>query len=70
MIHPAIMRRRENKAPRRKQRSINCALQSAGFQPAFAPMGGELNPHRLKDFVIYCLKSQITRIRTDATLWL
>ncbi|RFC41053.1 MAG: glutamate racemase [Candidatus Nitrotoga sp. CP45] len=24
-----------NKAPRRKQRGINCALQSAGFQPAF-----------------------------------
>ncbi len=36
-----------NKAPRRKQRGINCALQSAGFQPAFAPRGGELNPQRL-----------------------
>jgi hypothetical protein len=33
-----------NKAPRRKQRGINFALQSAGLQPAFAPRGGELNP--------------------------
>ncbi len=29
-----------NKAPRRKQRGICCYLQSAGFQPAFAPRGG------------------------------
>ena len=27
------------KAPRRKQRGINRALQPAGFQPAFAPQG-------------------------------
>ncbi len=33
-----------NKAPRRKQRGINCALQSASFQPALAPRSGELNP--------------------------
>ncbi|WP_146059767.1 hypothetical protein [Nitrosomonas ureae] len=37
-----------NKAPRRKQRGINFALQSAGFQPAFAPRGGELNPEEIK----------------------
>ena len=37
----------KNKAPRCKQRGINCAPQSAGFQPAFAPRGGELNPQRL-----------------------
>ncbi len=37
-----------NKAPRRKQRGINYALQSAGFQPAFAPRGGELNPEEIK----------------------
>lgn len=37
----------KNKAPRRKQRGINCTLQSTGFQPAFAPRGGELNPQRL-----------------------
>jgi predicted DNA-binding protein len=36
-----------NKALRRKQRGINCAPQSAGSQPAFAPRGGELNPQRL-----------------------
>jgi len=42
----------ENKAPRSKQRGINTALQAAGFQPAFAPRGGELNPERLsKKFV-------------------
>ena len=35
-----------NKAPRRKQRGINCAPQSAGSQLAFAPRGGELNPQR------------------------
>jgi len=38
-----------NKAPRRKQRGINFALQSAGFQPAFAPRGGELNPEEIKN---------------------
>jgi hypothetical protein len=38
---------KSNKAPRRKQRGINYALQSAGFQPAFAPRDGELNPQRL-----------------------
>ncbi len=37
----------QNKAPRRKQRGINFALQSAGFQPAFAPRGGELNPEEI-----------------------
>ena len=37
-----------NKAPRSKQRGINTALQAAGFQPAFAPRGGELSPERLK----------------------
>ena len=40
-----------NKAPRRKQRGINCAPQSAGSQPAFAPRGGELNPQRLIEYV-------------------
>lgn len=30
-----------------KLRGINCALQSAGFQPAFVPRSGELNPQRL-----------------------
>ena len=43
---------KENKAPRSKQRGINTALQAAGFQPAFAPRGGELNPERLKMKII------------------
>lgn len=30
---------RINKATRRKQRGISCALQSGGFQPAFASRG-------------------------------
>jgi hypothetical protein len=33
-----------NKAPRRKRRGIKCALQAAGFQPAYAPRGEKLNP--------------------------
>jgi len=37
-----------NKAPRRKQRGINCALQSAGFQPAFAPRGRGIKPAEIK----------------------
>ncbi|WMJ08630.1 hypothetical protein [Nitrosomonas sp. sh817] len=37
----------ENKAPRRKQRGIKSALQTAGFQPAFAPRGEELNPEEI-----------------------
>ncbi len=37
-----------NKAPRRKQRGIKSALQTAGFQPAFAPRGEELNPEEIK----------------------
>ena len=37
-----------NKAPRRKQRGINYALQSAGFQPAFASRDGELDPGEIK----------------------
>ncbi len=36
-----------NKAPRRKRRGIKCAPQAAGFQPAYAPRGEELNPKRL-----------------------
>ncbi len=40
--------RKHNKEPRRKQRGINFALQSAGFQPAFAPRGRELNPEENK----------------------
>jgi|CXWL01.1.fsa_nt_gi hypothetical protein len=38
-----------NKAPRRKRRGIKYALQTAGFQPACAPRGEELNPKRLKE---------------------
>jgi len=37
-----------NKSPRRKQRGINCALQSAGFQPAFAPRGRGIKPAEIK----------------------
>ena len=37
-----------NKAPRRKQRGIKSALQTAGFQPAFAPRGEELKPEEIK----------------------
>ena len=37
-----------NKAPRRKQQGIKSALQTAGFQPAFAPRGVELNPEEIK----------------------
>jgi len=37
-----------NKAPRRKQRGIKNALQTAGFQPALAPRGEELNPEEIK----------------------
>lgn len=40
---------RRNKAPRRKQRGIKSALQTVGFQPAFAPRGEELNPEEIKD---------------------
>jgi len=39
----------KNKAPRRKQRDIKSALQTAGFQPAFAPRGEELNPEEIKN---------------------
>ena len=39
-----------NKAPRRKQRGIKSAFQAAGFQPAFAPRGEELNPVEIKSF--------------------
>jgi len=42
----ALHRPPQNKAPRSKLRGINCALQSADFQPAFAPRSGELNPQR------------------------
>ncbi len=44
-----------NKAPRRKQRGIKSALQTAGFQPAFAPRSKELNPEEIKisDELIY-----------------
>jgi len=44
-----------NKAPRRKQRGIKCALQTAGFQPAFAPRGEELNPEEIKIIFSSCL---------------
>ncbi|MBY0485047.1 hypothetical protein [Nitrosomonas sp.] len=37
-----------NKAPRRKQQGIKIALQTAGFQPALAPRGEELNPEEIK----------------------
>ena len=37
-----------DKAPRRKQRGINYALQSGGSQSAFVPRNEKLNPHRLK----------------------
>ncbi len=43
-----------NKAPRRKQRGIKSALQTAGFQPAFAPRGEELNPEEIKIYKSYC----------------
>ncbi|OGT04322.1 MAG: hypothetical protein A2Z65_13230 [Gallionellales bacterium RIFCSPLOWO2_02_58_13] len=46
--HSITRRAKENKAPRSKLRGINFALQVAGFQPAFAPRSGELNPKRLK----------------------
>ncbi len=61
-----------NKAPRRKQRGINCAFQSTDFQPAFVPRGEELNPQRLKNLVInttlkifkLSLKKLMSKIKT------
>ncbi len=38
----------QNKASRRKQRGIKSALQTVGFQPAFAPRSEELNPEEIK----------------------
>ncbi len=46
-----------NKAPRRKQRGIKSALQTAGFQPAFAPRGEELNPEEIKIFPVFSKNS-------------
>ena len=36
---------------------LTALLQSAGFQPAFAPRGGELNPQRLKGVGVWRKKT-------------
>jgi len=41
-----------NKAPRRKQRGISGALQTAGFQPAFAPRVRGIQPEEIKTSLI------------------
>jgi len=56
---------KENKAPRRKRRGIKCALQTAGFQPAYAPRGEELNPIEINDTVDFLIK-ELEATRKDA----
>ncbi|QOJ23450.1 MAG: hypothetical protein HRU78_07100 [Gammaproteobacteria bacterium] len=41
-----------NKAPRRKQRGINCVLQSAGFSTSFRPKGRGIEPAEIKKWQV------------------